>query len=169
MDTKAIILLLTTLFTGLIAGVFFTWTNAITPGIGRLDDVNYLRAFQNMNRTITNPLFYIVIIGPLLLSPLAAYFYKSSDNAIILWAIIGASILYFLGVFVVTILGNIPLNNMLEKSLLTDISLEAAKNLRDKFEVKWNNFHLIRTITSTASFLLLILACLVRTGNKIIN
>ena len=168
LDKKVIILITTTLLTGLLAGVFFTWTNAITPGIGRLNDVEYLRAFQHMNRTILNPLFYLVIISPLLLSPLSAYFYKSS-NYIMFWLLVGASLFYFLGVFVITMLGNIPLNKMLDNLQLSTISLEDAKIFRDKYEVRWNNFHLIRTITSTTSFLLLILACLFRTEIKLIN
>jgi len=158
---QTLILLFATLLTGLLAGVFFTWTNAITPGIGRLNDVNYLKAFQHMNRTILNPLFYIVFMGPLLLSVAATYFYKANP-AYILWMLIVATVIYFLGVIVVTILGNIPLNNMLDKTNLADISLEDAKSLRDKFETKWNKLHLIRTISSTTSFLLLILTCLFR-------
>lgn len=164
-DKKAIVLIFATLFTGLLAGVFFTWTNAITPGIGRLSDINYLQAFQYMNRTIINPLFYIVIISPLILSPLAAYLYKNS-NAFILKALIGASVLYFLGVFVVTIFANIPLNKMLDNLQLSNISLEQARIFRDKYEDRWNNLHLIRTITSTTSFILLIVACLYNDEKK---
>lgn len=163
-DAKTIVLLLTTLLTGLLAGIFFTWSNAITPGIGRLDDINYLSAFQNMNRTIVNPLFLIIIMGPVFLSFVTAYLYKSNHSNI-LWLLLLAAILYFVGVFLVTIIGNIPLNNLLDKTDLTNISLEEARSLRDKFELKWNNLHLVRTITSTLSFLLLIIACLFRNSN----
>ena len=48
----------TILLTGLTAGLCFTWTNAVTPGIGRLDDLGYLQSFQEMNRAISNPLFW---------------------------------------------------------------------------------------------------------------
>jgi len=160
-NMQTVILLFATLLTGLLAGIFFTWNNAITPGIGRLNDVSYLQAFQHMNRTILNPLFLIVFMGPVLLSPAATYVYRANPTYI-LWMLIVASVIYFLGVFIVTILGNIPLNEMLDKANLTDISLEDAKSLRDKFETKWNNLHLIRTISSTTSFLLLILTCLFR-------
>lgn len=168
MNKEALVLLFATLLKGLLAGVFFTWTNAITPGIGRLDDVHYLQAFQHMNRTIINPLFYIVIISPLFLSPLSSYLYKS--NRLMLRLLIGASFIYFMGVFAVTMLGNIPLNIMLDNIQLSTISLEEAKIFRDNYEVRWNNLHLIRTITSTISFLLLIVACLFRSEqNEVIN
>jgi uncharacterized membrane protein len=158
-DTKTIVLLLTTLLTGLLAGIFFTWTNAVTPGIGHLDDINYLRAFQNMNRSIVNPLFLIVFLGPVLLSFVTVYLYKSNHHYI-LWLLLLAAIIYLIGVFLITIMGNIPLNNLLDKTDLTNITLENAKSLRDQFEVKWNFLHLIRTITATLSFLLLIIVCL---------
>jgi uncharacterized membrane protein len=160
-NLETVILLFATLLTGLLAGVFFTWNNAITTGIGRLNDVSYLKAFQQMNRTILNPLFYIVFIGPLILSIAATYIYKAYP-VYILWMLILATVIYFLGVFIVTISGNIPLNKMLDKTNLADISLEDARRLRDKFETKWNKLHLIRTISSTTSFLLLILTCLFR-------
>ncbi|MBD3661527.1 MAG: DUF1772 domain-containing protein, partial [Arenibacter algicola] len=52
------------LLTGLSAGLCFTWSNAITPGIGRLNDPGYLMSFQQMNRAIINPLFLLVFFGP---------------------------------------------------------------------------------------------------------
>jgi uncharacterized membrane protein len=45
-NIQNVILLFATLLTGLLAGVFFTWTNAVTTGIGRLNDVSYLKAFS---------------------------------------------------------------------------------------------------------------------------
>jgi uncharacterized membrane protein len=162
-DTKTITLLLATLFTGLLAGVFFTWSNAITPGIGRLDTLSYLRAFQEMNRTILNPLFFLVIFGAMFFSFATAYFHKS--NAVLFWLILSAAIIYFIGVFLVTIMGNVPLNEMLNKTDLLTISLEDANVLREKFESKWNMLHLFRTIISVISFLLLIIGCLLK--NKI--
>jgi len=63
-------------------------------------------------------------------------------------------------VFFITIHGNIPLNNSLDKTDLGDISHQNARNLRDAIETKWNNFNLIRSIASSVSFILLIIVCL---------
>lgn len=162
-DNKTITLLLATLFTGLLAGVFFTWSNAITPGIGRLDTLSYLKAFQEMNRTILNPLFFLVIFGALFFSFATAYFHKS--NAVLFWLILSAAIMYFIGVFLVTIMGNVPLNEMLDKTDLATITFHDASLLRKNFEAKWNTLHLIRTSISIISFLLLIIGCLLK--NKV--
>ncbi|SNR83933.1 anthrone oxygenase family protein [Lutibacter flavus] len=155
-------LLLTTLIalTGLSAGLCFTWSNAITPGIGRLDNIGFLQAFQKMNRAIINPLFLIVFFGPFLLNLINLCFFKGATN--IMWLLIAATAVYFFGVLLITIFGNVPLNEILDKTDLGAASIEELKQLRDKFEDKWNRLHLIRTVASTISFLLLIITALIK-------
>jgi uncharacterized membrane protein len=87
-------LLFAIVFTGMSAGLCFTWTNAITPGIGRLNDLGFLRSFQEMNRTILNPLFFIVFFGPFFLNLINLYIFKDMDNPFI-WLLIIATVLYF--------------------------------------------------------------------------
>ncbi len=156
---ETIILVLAALATGIMAGIFFTWTNAVTPGIGKLSDLEYLKSLQSMNRVILNPTFKLIFFAPVLLIPLTTVLsYK--DQSFILWILLSSSLLYGIGCFGVTIGGNIPLNNLLENSNLEAISLEEAKNLREMIELKWNKLNLVRTITSIAAFALLILTCI---------
>ncbi len=155
---KITTLLLATFFTGLSAGLCFTWTNAITPGIGRLDDIGYLQAFQQMNRTIINPLFLLVFLTPFLFSGISGFLFRAQSN--LFWLLVAATIIYFIGLVLVTMMGNIPLNEILDKTELSNISLKNASDLRKQFEVRWNNLHLIRTISTAIAFSLLILTCL---------
>jgi len=149
------------LLTGLSAGLCFTWSNAITQGIGRLDHFSYLNAFQQMNRSIINPLFIIVFFGPFFLGLLNIYLFKNEIGPII-WILIISIAFYFCGVLLVTMFGNVPLNDLLDKSDLSKASVEDLKLLRNQFEVKWNRLHFIRTISSTISFTLLILTLLIK-------
>ena len=162
-DIQTLVLLLTTLLTGLTAGLCFTWTNAVTPGIGQLVDMGYLRSFQEINRTIINPTFMIVFFGPFFLHIANVFLFKASSSTII-WMAISSATLYIIGVVLVTIFGNVPLNELLDKTDLALASLEELQLLRDKFEIKWNRLHLIRTITATLSFLILLIICLSRTN-----
>jgi len=155
-----ILLISIIVFTGLSAGLCFTWSNAITPGIGRLDNIGFLQAFQKMNRAIINPLFLIVFFGPFLLNLINLYFFKGATN--IMWLLIAATAVYFFGVVLITIFGNVPLNEMLDKTDLGAASIDELKQLRDKFEDEWNRLHLIRTATSIISFLLLIITALIK-------
>ena len=158
-SNQHIVTIVLVLLTGLSAGLCFTWSNAITPGIGRLDDFGYLRAFQQMNRSIINPLFILVFFGPFFLGLINLYLFKDASSSMI-WLLIFAMAFYFFGVLLVTIFGNVPLNDLLDKTDLTKASLEDLKSLRNRFEKKWNRLHLIRTVTSIASFLMLIISLL---------
>ena len=142
--------------TGLSAGLCFTWENAVTPGIGRLDDIGFLKAFQQMNRAILNPIFFIVFFGPFLLGLINIYLFKNASTTI-LWSLIIATVIYFFGVAMVTIFGNVPLNELLDKSELSAMNIEELKLLRHQFEATWNRLHFIRTITSLISFIILII------------
>tara|TARA_R110002167_G_scaffold358364_2_gene574393 strand:+ start:1364 stop:1864 length:501 start_codon:yes stop_codon:yes gene_type:complete len=159
-----IISIVLVLFTGLSAGLCFTWGNAITPGIGRLDDLGYLMAFQRMNSAILNPLFFVVFFGPFLLGVGNLYVFRNATGSL-LWLFGVALALYFLGVVLVTLFGNVPLNEALDKADLSTATNEGLRTLRNAFEMKWNRFHLIRTLSATTSFLVLLIS-LLHTANK---
>ncbi|WP_294736559.1 DUF1772 domain-containing protein [uncultured Flavobacterium sp.] len=153
--------------TGLSAGLCFTWTNTVTKGIGVLDDFVYLQSFQQMNRAILNPMFLLVFFGPFFINVLNIFLYKGHSKTI-LGLLVLALLLYFFGVVLVTIFGNVPLNEMLDKVNIALTSTEDLSALRQRFEVRWNQLHLIRTITSLFSFLLLII-CLYLSGKGSIS
>ncbi|XLS29016.1 DUF1772 domain-containing protein [Flavobacteriaceae bacterium M23B6Z8] len=151
---KLVVLVLGVFFTGLTAGLCFTWSNAVTPGIGRLNDFGFLSAFQEMNRAIINPSFILVFFGPLMLLFLNAYLHR--NNTLSFWLFLIAALLFFLGVILVTLFGNVPLNEMLNKTNLEKLTQLELKELRNTFEKPWNSWHTIRTITSFLAFILLV-------------
>lgn len=155
---KFIVLVLGILFTGLTAGLCFTWSNAVTPGIGRLDNLTFLKSFQSMNRAIINWKFMIVFFGPVILLFLNTYLFKENNTSF--WLFLIAALLFFAGIGLVTILGNVPLNEVLNKSHLEELSKIELQELRNKFEQPWNRWHTIRTISSFSAFVLLIMGIL---------
>ncbi|MCP4802569.1 MAG: DUF1772 domain-containing protein [Bacteroidetes bacterium] len=155
---KIIILILSVLFTGLTAGLCFTWTNAVIPGIGRLDNISFLKAFQAMNRAIINGQFMIVFMGPTILLIINTYLFRNNSTAF--WLFLVVAILYFVGIGLVTVFGNVPLNEILDKSNLDTLSKVELQELRNKFEQPWNRWHIIRTFSSFMSFVLLVIGML---------
>ena len=160
MKTETLILASAILLTGLMTGIFFTWSNAVKPGIGKLSDLEYLRALQSMNRVILNSAFRFVFIGAIIAVALVPIFYFKIFPNNVLWLFIIACVVYWVGAFGVTIFGIIPLNKLLDTTNLKTISIEDAKTLRTTIESKWNNFNLIRSISSGITFLLLIISFL---------
>ena len=155
---KIIVFIVSILFTGLTAGLCFTWSNAVTPGIGRLDNLSFLKAFQAMNRSIINGQFMIVFMGPTILLFVNAFLFRNSN--IIFWLFLIAAIFFFIGIGLITVFGNVPLNEILDKSNLESLSKLELQTLRNKFEQPWNRLHAIRTVSSITSFLLLIAGAL---------
>lgn len=150
-----------TILTGLSAGLCFTWSNTITSGIGHLENYQYLTAFQELNRTILNPTFFCVFFGPLAIGLINIYVFKTTSNSFI-WLLILATSIYFFGVILVTVFGNVPLNQILDKTDLISANTEDLKALRNTFEVKWNRLHLIRTFSSITSFIILTITLLIK-------
>ena len=161
MKYETIILALAILLTGLMAGIFFTWSNAVKPGIGKLSDIEYLRALQSMNRVILNNAFKIIFLGAIIVVALVPVFYFDLYPKNIFWLFLFTLVIYWIGVFGVTVSGNIPLNEILDKTNLESITSEEIKTLRKSIEVKWNNFNLIRCISSGITFILLIISFLI--------
>ena len=161
MKYETIILALAILLTGLMAGIFFTWSNAVKPGIGKLSDIEYLRALQSMNRVILNNAFKIIFLGAIIVVALVPVFYFNLYPKNIFWLFVFTLVIYWIGVFGVTVSGNIPLNEILDKTNLESITSEEIKTLRKSIEVKWNNFNLIRCISSGITFILLIVSFLI--------
>jgi uncharacterized membrane protein len=71
-----------------------------------------------------------------------------------------ATVIYAVGVFGVTIFGNVPLNEMLDKFNLQSATRDEVKYLRTMFEMPWNKLNLVRTVANIGSLVLVIIACL---------
>ena len=117
---------------GLMSGIFFTWTNAVKPGIGKLDNITYLNAFKSMNKVILNPLFFIVFILPILTIPISTFLGFDSTKNYVFELLLISSIIYFTGVFLVKVLVNIPLNELLDRTDLNKLSQKELDTFRKK-------------------------------------
>jgi len=157
---NTIILVITTVFSGLMAGLFYAWSISVNSGLAKIDDASYLQAFQSMNRAILNPLFFVVFFGLVVLLPVLSYLSFQTSISNQFWYVILATILYFVGTIGVTIGGNVPLNNTLEALQIESMTPEQMDVFRKGFESKWNRLNHIRTISSVITFLLLVLTCI---------
>ncbi len=153
---KSTILFLTILTTALMAGLFFAWSVSVMPGLKRLGDREFMLSMQAMNRAIQNPIFLSCFMGVLVLSAASCWLQFEKPLPQSYYWLVAASLVYLIGVFGVTIFGNIPLNNALDA---LDVARENASGLsafRNNFEAKWNTLNNIRTLASVISVSLLV-------------
>ncbi|RZS29530.1 putative membrane protein [Herbihabitans rhizosphaerae] len=154
-----VVLIAATVTTGLIAGLFFTYSNSGLPGLQRSSDRTFVEGMQQINVAILNPLFLATFMGAMLLDLAAAVLVIIDGGmARIVLAIVGAVL--YLATVGITNKVNVPLNNELDAAgpidKIADVSL-----VRQRFEARWVRYNIIRTYTSVGAFLALAIALVV--------
>jgi uncharacterized membrane protein len=157
MSYTSILLFTTSLCCALISGLLYSFVVAINPGLAKLNDQSYIEGMKSINIAIQNPLFFISFMGTLVLLPVSTYVFRSSG---ISWFLAVATILYIIGVFGVTIFGNIPLNNSIESFNIDSKNTAQTTSLRTQYQTSWNYLHNIRTIASISSLVFILIAML---------
>ncbi|WP_185097139.1 chryseobasin maturation helper ChrI [Chryseobacterium sp. IHB B 17019] len=152
-----ILLIITATVTALIAGLFYAYSCSVVLGLGKLSDTEYLKSMQSINREILNPVFFLSFMGTAFLLPISTFFYRGQNPVFILLLL--ATLAYLIGVFGVTMFGNVPLNDQLAQFDIANSSAEAIKEMRGKFENRWNFLNNIRTLFSVITIVLTVCAC----------
>ena len=117
------------------------------PGLSKLSDKEFLKAFQVTDAVIQNkqPIFMVIWVGSIVsvlsLILISIAYVGLSET----WLIVLVALIYLLGVQGITILIHLPLNNQIQKLNLEELKDENLKNERLNFETKWNFFNNIRT------------------------
>lgn len=148
------------LLVGLVAGLFYSYACSVTGGLGKLSNKEYLMAFQSINKAILNVWFFASFMGSLVALPVATWLSYNGGINFSFCLLLSATVIYVVGVFGVTIFGNVPLNNMLENFNINAASSQELSSLREKFEASWNKLNLIRTLAAGLSFLMAICSVL---------
>lgn len=157
-----LIFLLTATLTALTGGLFYAFSCAVNPGLARLSDGGYLAAMQSINKEIQNLLFLSSFMGTLLLLPLSTWLEFRVGITDSFWLLLVATFVYTIAVFGLTMFGNVPLNEALDRFNLSSASAKDMAIQREKFEIPWNRFHRIRTVASVLTVILVIAALLYR-------
>ncbi len=143
-----IVLIAATFLCSLTAGFLFAFAVVVFPGLGKLSDRDYLRAFQVTDGIIqdNDPLFLVVWVGSVVALVAATVVTWGSlvgvDRALMLGAL-GA---YLLGVQLPTVTINIPINNRIQAIELDEAAAGELSDARALFEDRWMPWNTVRTI-----------------------
>lgn len=158
MKMTTVLLIITAVLAALIAGLFYAYSCSVVLGLGKLSDAEYLRAMQNINREILNPVFFLSFMGTAIFLPVSTFFLRGEQPVFILLLL--ATLAYLIGVFGVTVVGNVPMNDQLEQFDILGSTVEAIKQMRDNFESRWNFLNNLRTAFSVITITLTVCACI---------
>jgi uncharacterized membrane protein len=139
-----------TITIGLMAGLFYVFSHAIMPGLGRADDRTFVGGYQAIDKAIVNPWFLVSFLGALVLTALAAVLHLGKDGRPVLPWIVAALVLYVV-TLAITFAVNIPLNNEIQAAGAPDRIADLAA-VRGRFEATWVRWNLVRTVTSVTAF-----------------
>lgn len=149
----------TAISVGIMAGVYFTFSVFVMKSLDEIDAPAGMLAMQSINRVIVKSLFLPIFFGSSLSAValvILAIIEPSSPGA--KWMLIGSA-LYVAGMFIVTVAGNVPLNNRLEA---TDAKGPEGAAMWQLYLDRWTTWNHVRTLACTVSLALLILAIGVR-------
>jgi uncharacterized membrane protein len=135
MNWLSVLIVLTILSNGLIAGVFFAFSSFLMNVFAGLPDRQGVAAMQSINSTIEKSLFMLpflfTALSSLVLIVLALQNLGQAGSG---FAILG-SVLYLIGSFGVTMFFNVPLNNALAAE---NARLEVWRSYSETWTV-WNH------------------------------
>lgn len=143
-------LVVATLTAGLLAGLFYSFTCAVMPGLHNASDRTYVEAMQRINVAILNPWFMLSFLGVLVLTAAAAVLQFTGGTRAVAWCVLAALVLA-VATLVITGAANVPLNNALAAAGPIDQISDLAA-VRERFESSWVRWNLVRTLTATAAF-----------------
>lgn len=147
---------------GLMAGLYFAFSAFIMTALARIAPPAAIAAMNAINVVIVKslfmPLFLLTTLAAAALA-IAALFRLAESDAM---AMLAGGVVYVLGMFVVTMLCNVPLNDALAA---VDPATQEAASLWSRYLKDWTFWNHVRTIASTGAFAMFVLALVLRARN----
>ncbi|MGJ4856159.1 DUF1772 domain-containing protein [Labrys sp. La1] len=147
---------------GLVAGIFFAFSNFVMPALGRVAPASGIAAMQAINVTVINPGFMLAFMGTAVLClglALGSWFWLGEWSGKLLLA---ASLVYLVGCVGVTMALNVPLNDALAAA---QPETAQASELWQRFLVDWTFWNSVRTAASTVGMMLFTLVLISRSAS----
>jgi uncharacterized membrane protein len=140
---------------GLLGGVYFAFSAFIMTSLGRIDQAAGIAAMNAINvmilRSLFMPLFLATTLSSAVLAVLGAVRWGEPGAT----SMLAGGILYVLGMFAVTMIFNVPLNNAL--AAVDPASAEAAVTW-SRYLKDWTFWNHLRTVACVGATVLYIAA-----------
>lgn len=148
----------------LVTGFTLLYAVVIMPGLSKLDDKEFIKAFQVTDGVIQDnqPLFILTWLGSVISVVGAILSSIISVGLPEAWLIVFVGVFYLLGVQGITLSVHLPLNNHIKKINIEKTAHQTLSVEREKFETRWNFFNTIRTGISFLVSLTLLLVIALR-------
>ncbi|MBL4812944.1 MAG: DUF1772 domain-containing protein [Rhodobacteraceae bacterium] len=153
---KLTVLIAALLGAGALFGFYFTMSVSIMPGLDLTEPYAAITANQDIGRANKQSLFFVALMGTpvAIIAGVALYWRaKSTRN----WLLLG--LLGWVGMLVVTLMLNVPLNQILDGLNIT-AGQDGLADIWAAYAVDWQKWNWLRVLTSGLS--LVFVACAFR-------
>jgi uncharacterized membrane protein len=140
---------------GMMAGLYFAFSTFIMASFARIAPASGMTAMNAINVEIVRSLFMPVFLGTTLASAILIVlaFFRWGEPGVS--AMFAGALIYVLGMFAVTMIFNVPLNDALAAA---DPSSGAGASLWARYLTDWTWWNHVRTLASLASAVLFTIA-----------
>ncbi len=135
----------------LVGGIFFAFSSFVMKALARVPSAEGITAMQSINVVVLNPSFLGAFIGTAVLSLAAGGLALADWGRPSASFFLGGAIFYLVGTFLVTALGNVPLNDQLAAVSTTD---PGARDVWERYLGRWTMWNHVRTAAAMAAALL---------------
>ena len=139
----------------LIAGVFLSFSDFIMRGLAQARGTAGPAAMVGINRAVYQSIFMVLFVGLLAVSVALALFAFWQVDGVASFLVLAGSLSYGLGVFAVSGLGNVPLNNRLDA---LSGSMEQTAPYWSDYARRWTRLNNIRSAASAFAAIAWLLA-----------
>ncbi|WP_160170457.1 DUF1772 domain-containing protein [Afipia sp. P52-10] len=135
----------------LISGFFYAYSCSVMPGLAATDPESAIRAMQGINAIVRNGTFAFAFFGTLAFGGISVILLIGNGGRPLAFALIG-TLIYGVGVLMVTLLYSMPLNEALASAAPTPET--AARIWNDYLEpwAFWNTLRMLTSVLALAAF-----------------
>ncbi len=135
----------------LLGGIFFGFSSFIMKALAAVPSAEGIGAMQSINVVVINPSFMGAFFGTAVLSLVAGGLALAGWGHPSASFFLGGALFYLVGTILVTMLGNVPLNDQLAAVSTTD---SAARDVWDYYLGRWTTWNHVRTAAAMVAALL---------------
>jgi len=134
---------------GLVAGVFLTFSDFVMKSLGAAEPAGGIQSMQIINRKVFKTVFMVLLLGMSALSPfMISYAYFDVIGPESLWIIAGGMI-FLTGVFGVSLVFNVPMNNRLD--VMDYAAPDTVTYWLETYVPRWSFWNYVRAISSAGA------------------
>jgi uncharacterized membrane protein len=150
---NALVTIIAVVMTGVMAGIYFSFSVFIMRALEKIPAPEGARAMNSINDVIVKTLFLPLFFGSTVFVTGFGLWqlFTGSDQGNPL-PVIAAAVIYLLGMFGVTVFGNVPLNNRLKRSEENEQKLILFWR---QYLHQWTRLNHVRTVSCIVSCALL--------------